>query len=191
MIDSAWIFPYNTRAMSASKLVKPHVRYKDSYIEALKEFQTEGRYAFLDIEKTTADFETFVDDLNDGRRHLHKPYVDWVEPVAETILWMVKDDLYIGTLNIRHRLNWHLEKWGGHINFMIRPTMRRKGFGKKILQKSLPCLNYLGIDKALITVAPENIGAQHIVEFCGGVHQDDLQETDQFPARKRYWMDCA
>ena len=176
--------------MSASKLVKPAVEYKDSFLEALKEFQEEGRYTFLNVDEISENFEEFVADLNHGKRHLHKPYADWVEPVPETILWMVKGDHYIGSLNIRHRLNWHLEKWGGHINFMIRPSMRGKGFGRKILQKGIPCASYLGIERALITVPPKANAAKHIIELCGGEFQDETPETDQFPARLRYWVSC-
>jgi predicted acetyltransferase len=177
--------------MSASKLVKPNVECKQSFLEALDEFQAEGRYLFLDRAKTEYDFETFIDEIKTGKRHLHKPYADWVEPVPETILWLVKEDQYIGTLNIRHRLNWHLEKWGGHVNFLIRPSMRRKGFGKKILQRGMPFISYLGIDKALITLAPENKSAIKIVEFCGAVLQDQTAQTEKFPARLRYWLDCS
>lgn len=176
--------------MSASKLVKPGIEYKDSYLEALDEFHAEGRYQFLDRAEIEKDFQSFVDDLNEGRRHLHKPYADWVEPVPETILWMVKGDQYIGTFNIRHRLNWHLEKWGGHINFVVRPSMRDKGFGKKILQKGMPYICYLGIDRALVTVSPKNKSAIQIIEFCGGKMEDETTETDKFPARRRYWLDC-
>ena len=177
--------------MSASKLVKPSIEYKQSFLEALDEFHAEGRYQFLDRAKLDTDFETFILDINEGRRHLHKPYQDWVEPVPETILWLVKEDKYIGTFNIRHRLNWHLEKWGGHVSFVIRPSMRGKGFGKKILQKGMPFVCYFGIDRALITVEPENIGAVKAIEFCGGQFQDETPETQQFPARKRYWLDCS
>ena len=177
--------------MSASKLVKPNVEYRDSYLEALDEFHAEGRYQFLDRKEVEKDFGKFVDDLNEGRRHLHKPYADWVEPVPETILWLVKEDRYIGTFNIRHRLNWHLEKWGGHINFIIRPSMRGKGFGKKILQKGMPYICYLGIDRALVTVGLKNASAIKIIEFCGGQMEDETTETDKFPARRRYWLDCS
>jgi predicted acetyltransferase len=177
--------------MSASKLIKPSVDCKHSFLEALDEFHGEGRYLFVDRAKIEPKFESFIDEIRTGKRHLHKPYADWVEPVPETILWLVKDDQYIGTLNIRHRLNWHLEKWGGHVNFIIRPSMRRKGFGKKILQKGMPFVAYLGIDKALITLAPENKSAIKIVEFCGGVLQDETPATDKFPARLRYWLDCS
>jgi predicted acetyltransferase len=121
---------------------------------------------------------------------LHKPYEAWVEPVPETILWYVKDDHYIGNLNIRHRLNWHLEKWGGHINFVVRPSMRGKGFGKKLLQKGLPCACYLGIDRALITVPVGHNATEHMVKLCGGTFEDETPETSQFPARRRYWIGC-
>lgn len=176
--------------MSASKLVKPSIEYKDSFLDAIDEYQAEGRYQFLEKDKVSESFDKFVADLNEGRRHLHKPYVDWVEPVPETILWFVKEDRYIGTFNIRHRLNWHLEKWGGHINFIIRPSMRGKGFGKKILQKGIPYICHFGIDRALVTVSPKNKAGQKIVEFCGGVYEDETPETDKFPARKRYWLKC-
>jgi predicted acetyltransferase len=177
--------------MSASKLVKPSVEYKDSFLEAMREFQAEGRYAFLDLDDIEKNFENFVKDITTGKRHLHKPYEDWVEPVPETILWLVKGDKDIGTLNIRHRLNWHLEKWGGHMNFLIRPSMRSKGFGRKILQKGMPIASYLGIEKALITVSPENGSAARVLEFCGAQMQDITPETGQFPSRKRYWLDCS
>lgn len=176
--------------MSASKLVKPAVEYKDSFLEALDEFHAEGRYQFLDHDELEDTFDTFIDDINNNRRHLHKPYADWAEPVPETILWLVKDEKYIGTFNIRHRLNWHLEKWGGHINFVIRPSMRGKGFGKKILQKGIPYICYFGIDRALVTVDPKNASGIRIVEFCGGEFDDESPATDKFPARKRYWLDC-
>jgi len=176
--------------MSASKLVKPSIDYKDSYIEALREFQEEGRFTFLHIKDIENNFETFITDLNDGTRHLHKPYENWVEPVPETILWFIKEDNYIGSVNIRHRLNWHLEKWGGHLNFMIRPSWRGKGYGKKILQKAIPCVCYLGIDRALIMADPEDLAAQKIIEFAGAEFQDETPKTDQFPPRKRYWISC-
>ena len=177
--------------MSASKLVKPDVRYKDSYLNAIQEWHEEGRYKFLSVDTLSHSFDQFVEDLNTGKRHLHKPYPDWVEPVSETVLWLIREDKFIGTINIRHRLNWHLEKWGGHVNFIIRPTMRNKGFGKKILRKGIPFICHIGIEKALITVAPDNDAAIKIVEFCGAVFQDETPETNQFPARRRYWLECS
>ncbi|MCC6597947.1 MAG: GNAT family N-acetyltransferase [Alphaproteobacteria bacterium] len=177
--------------MSASKLVKPNAAYKQSYLEALDEFHAEGRYKSLSRSEIEKNFDKYVEELNTGKRYLRRPFVDWVEPVPETVLWLVKKDEYIGSITIRHRLNWHLEKWGGHVNFTIRPSMRKKGFGKKILQKGMPYICYLGIDRALVLVDPLNIAGQRVVEFCGGEFQDETQKTDRFPARKRYWLQCG
>ncbi len=177
--------------MTAAKLERPAIEHKKSYLEALKEFQGEGRYKFLDIHDLDVNFDEFINKLNNGKRNLHKPYADWVETVPETVLWLTKDDEFIGTLNIRHRLNWHLEKWGGHLNFIIRPSMRGKGYGKKLLQKAIPYISYLGIDKALITIDPKDTAANGIVQFCGGVLEDTLPATDKFPERNRYWLDCT
>jgi predicted acetyltransferase len=177
--------------MSASKLVRPDVDYKDSFLEALTEYHAEGRCLYKTHTMLNADFDGFVKALKAERGHPHQPYQDWVEPVPETVAWLVKDDTYLGTVSIRHRLNWHLEKWGGHIHFIIRPSMRGKSFGKKILLKAIPIANYLGIEKALLTVAPDNLPAIRIIESCGGKFDDDLPETEQFPARKTYWLDCT
>ena len=140
--------------MSASKLVRPSVEYKDSFLSALQEYHQEGCYEFFDYQELKNDFDSFVTDLKSERGKPHRHYQEWVEPVPETVAWLVKDMNYIGTVDIRHRLNWHLEKWGGHIHFVIRPSMRGKGFGKRILLKAIPIANYLGIEKALITVRP-------------------------------------
>lgn len=177
--------------MSAAKLEKPASEHKASFLEALKEFHEEGRYTYLDINELNLHFDDFLLKLNNGKRQLDKPYPDWVEPVPETVLWLTKDHKFIGTLNIRHRLNWHLEKWGGHVHFSIRPSMRGKGYGKKLLQKAVPYISFLGIDHALITIDPKDIGGNKIVKFCGAELEDTLPTTDKFPARNRYWLDCT
>lgn len=177
--------------MSASKLVRPDPEYKDSFLQALTEYQAEERFSYLSPALLRTDFGKFIAGLRADRGVPHKPYQDWVEPVPETVLWMVRDGEYIGSADIRHRLNWHLEKWGGHIHFIIRPSQRRKGYGKKILQKSIPLANYLGIDRALLTVAPDNVAAIRVVDFCGAVLEDETGETGNFPARRRYWLDCT
>ncbi len=177
--------------MSASKLVRPAEQYKESYLEALAEYHAEGRYLYQDIGLLNADFDTFLKAMRTEKGYPHQPYQDWVEPVPETIVWLVKDNKYIGTVDIRHRLNWHLEKWGGHVHFNIRPSMRGKGFGSKILIKAMPIVNYIGIDKALITVAPDDAAAIRIIESCGGKFENELPATEKFPAMRRYWLDCT
>lgn len=177
--------------MTASKLVRPATDYQESFLEALREYHQEGNYLFYDTAILRGNFKNFVKELRAEKGFPHQPYQEWVDPVPETVTWLIKDHEYIGTCEIRHRLNWHLERWGGHIHFIIRPSMRGMGFGKKILLKAMPIANYLGIEQALLTVDPDNEWAIRIIESCGGQFADELPETDQFPARRRYWLDCT
>lgn len=176
--------------MAASKLIRPLADFKDSYLEALKEYHAEGLFPSQKHAELHDHFDHFVDRLRNERDHPQHEFPDWVEPVPETVLWMVKDGTYIGSLNIRHRLNWHLERWGGHVGLIIRPSMRRKGFGTKLLQRGIPYINYLGVDNALLTIAPDNDIAIKVAERCGAVFEDEMQETEQFPAMHRYWLNC-
>ena len=177
--------------MSASKLTRPAAEHRDSFLKALSELQAEGRYAFLDANEVAADFDGFLGRINSGERLLRGPQEDWVEPVPETVLWMVKGDTFIGNLNIRHRLNWHLERWGGHMHFVVRPSWRGKGFGRKLLRRALPVAAHLGIERALLTVALDNTVGAHVVQACGGVLEDETEASERFPARRRYWIETG
>lgn len=174
--------------MSAPKLIRPSAEYKESFLEALKEFHEEGRYKFLDPEHLEKNFDKFVEALGKETGHPHQKYQEWVEPVPETVLWLVKEKDYIGTVDIRHRLNWHLEKWGGHLQITIRPSHRQKGVGQRAFKMAMPFANHLGIDKALITISPDNKTAIDAVEKYGAEFQDETKETEMFPARRRYWV---
>ncbi len=177
--------------MSASKLVRPSAEYKESFLEALQEYHREGVRLCHEIPNLKANFDDFIKALRAEKGCPHQTFQEWVEPVPETVTWLVKDGEYLGTCDIRHRLNWHLEKWGGHIHFMIRPSKRGRGFGKKILMKAMPIANYLGIEKALLTIDPDNAAAIRIAEATGAKFDDELPETGEFPARRRYWLDCT
>lgn len=176
--------------MSAAKLALPNPEYKDSHIEAVREFHAENRYMHLDTLALSSDFEAYVMRLCDPELQ-KEPLPEWAEYVPETVLWLVREDTYIGTLSIRHRLNWHLEKYGGHIGFVIRPGWRGKGFGKKILRLGLPAAQHLGLDRVLLTCASDNLAARRIIEKNGGVYQDDVPGTAQHPPRLRFWIDIG
>ena len=175
--------------MTASKLIKPSVDYKDSYLEALALYHQEGRYKNLSISELKEDFEDFTEERCKRRSGAYRDYPDWVELVPDSVLWLVKNDEYIGSLKVRHRLNWHLEKWGGHLSFIIRPDKRQMGYGQKLFRKSKQVFDALDINKALITLAPDNHIAKHLIEKGGAVFSDELSGTDKFPPRLRYWWD--
>jgi|MDSW01.2.fsa_nt_gb predicted acetyltransferase len=176
--------------MTASKLIKPSIDYKESYLEALAEYQAEGIDKHLNLKTLRHEFDKFIDDRLHSRSHSFDSFPDWVEIVPETELWLVKNEEYIGTVEIRHRLNWHLEKWGGHISFIIRPSKRGIGYGRKLLNKAIPYAEALGIENALLTIKPDNDIAISIIEKCGGVFEGEHAGTERFPPHKSYWLNC-
>ncbi len=90
-------------------LVTPSVAYRESYLEALREFQAEGRNTHLDAERIASDFAAFVQDLLDES----EPTKLMPGRVPASTYRQVEGDTFIGRFSIRHELNDHLRKIGG------------------------------------------------------------------------------
>ncbi|MFC1622953.1 GNAT family N-acetyltransferase [Patescibacteria group bacterium] len=162
------------------KLVKPTKKYTESWKEAMQEFRKENpespRYASLDIEEYIQNME----DYSQGK-NLPNGFV------ASTMYWLIDDEKFVGYVEIHHELNDKLTKEGGHVGYAIRPTERRKGYGKKILELTLPKAQQLGIKKVLITCDDVNVASWKIIEKNGGVLQDKIEVDGKLV--RRYWID--
>lgn len=168
-----------------SQLVRPSIDYKESYLEALKEFQSEGRNLDYDIQKLADDFEGFVNKLlglAEGK-DLPEGFV------PESKFWLVDKGEFIGTASIRHSLNENLLKIGGHIGYEIRPSKRHLGYGTEILKQALSEAKRLGIKNALITCDETNIGSRKIIESNGGVLEDIVFYDENMPKKMRFWIE--
>lgn len=105
---------------------------------------------------------------------------------ASTFL-LIKDDILIGIINIRHELNEYLLNFGGHIGYSIHPDFRRKGFGKIILNKAIEySFKDLMNNKLLITCNSSNIASEKTILSCGGILDNIIEETDRMT--KRFWI---
>ena len=164
------------------ELVRPSVKYKDSYIEAERELVE--RKDDVSIDELESDFTSFVTRLHERSfgKHLKPGYV------PESMFWLVEDDRYIGQARIRHKLNDNLLNIGGHIGYYIRPSMRNKGYGTKILKLALPQAKELGIDRALLTCDETNIGSRKIIEKNGGVLENKVPNPEGGPDKLRFWV---
>lgn len=170
------------------ELVAPSVTYKDSFIAALKEYQSDQaedrRYDDLNAEHLIKHFAEYVESVLAQSRgeDLPEGYV------PATVYWLVDDGEFIGKVSIRHSLNEHLLREGGHIGYDIRPTKRRMGYGKKILELALPKAKAIGIPKALVTCNETNIGSKKIIEANGGVLENAIELSPDKPKKLRYWV---
>ena len=164
-------------------LAHPSEQYKDSFIQAVHEFQQEGRYEAYDVDVLSDNFVSFVKTL------LDKAVSPRPDRVPETVYWLVEEDEFLGRVSIRHELTGFLPDYGGHIGYEIRPTERRRGYGTLSLKLVLPKARELGLNRVLLTCDDTNIGSIKIIEANGGVHQDTRQLDYRPVPIRRYWID--
>jgi predicted acetyltransferase len=171
--------------MKEIKLVRPLVDFKDSFLEALVEFQREGLPWVMDLEVDSLrrDFKSFVHaELN--KRTL------WTKdtPVDETELWAILNDVYVGRISIRHKLNADLHIMGGHIGYDTRPSYRGRGIASSMLNLAIPIAKQLGIERALLTCNESNVPSIKIIEKNGGVLKETKSQFEGGPLKRYYWI---
>jgi predicted acetyltransferase len=171
------------------QLVLPSLQYKESFLEAVKEYQKDKSnervdILFLNTSLLQIDFQSYIAKLEDRShgKNLPKGYV------ADTTYWLVDTNELIGRVSIRHELTENLLREGGHIGYDIRPAKRKNGYGKKALELALPKVKALGITKALITCDETNIGSKKIIEANGGILENRVAMGNGKPQKLRYWI---
>ncbi|GAC1390750.1 MAG: GNAT family N-acetyltransferase [Ktedonobacteraceae bacterium] len=165
-------------------LTDPSERYQESYLEALREFQAEGRHLELSLTEVAASFGDFVQRL----REQADPTKFKPGRVPNWVFWLIDGDDYIGRLILRTGLNEHLLQMGGNIGYEIRPSRRRQGYGKIILTYGLDRAKDFGLKRVLLTCDEDNLGSRRIIESHGGM-LENIIEVEQWPAKVcRYWI---
>lgn len=165
------------------QLIKPTKKYEQSWHEAVTEFQKEGQKGFWNWEKEPTDLDDYIKMTRDNEKGKNLPE-GWV---PSSSYWLIDNDQFIGHTNIRHRLNDHLKKIGGHIGYYIRPSCRKKGYGTKILELALIKAQQLGLKKVLITCDESNIASQKVIEKNKGKFQDKVPNGPE--PKLRYWIE--
>jgi predicted acetyltransferase len=107
--------------------------------------------------------------------------------VPATFLVADVDGQLVGRTSIRHELNDHLRREGGHIGYGVLAEHRRRGYATEILRQSLVIARSLGVDRVLVTCDDDNVGSSTIIERCGGVLHSIVDDIDGRPTR-RYWI---
>lgn len=162
-------------------LTAPDVQYHASYMRAVYEFLAEGRPPMWHLNKLQHHFDEYVAML---LASANDPLPD---RVPETHLWLIDTEEYIGRCSVRHHLNDSLLRYGGHIGYEIRPSKRRMGYGVRQCQLAIDVCHRMGIRDILITCDDDNVGSYKIIEACGGVLQDRI-DNGRHALTRRYWV---
>lgn len=169
--------------MSAPFLAQPDILYRDSFLAGLQEFHAEGMHLEWNDEALAGHFENFVQSLR-NRDRIYTP-----EQVPDSTYWLIVGGEFAGRVSVRHTLNDNLKRFGGHIGYEIRPSFRRRGYGRLIGQLGIEKARGLGLQRVLITCDDDNIASAKIIESLGGVLQDKIQNEGRPALTRRYWVD--
>lgn len=169
------------------RLVSASVNLQTQYIEMAEEFvRQDGSARYQErLEEALADFGGFV-------RRLHE--ADFGMNLAEgrvpaTTYWLMKGKRLIGTATLRHRLTEHLLLVGGQIGYDIRPSERRRGYGRRQLELVLEKARQRFLSRVLVTCDVGNVGSERIIESSGGVEEGRGFEARTGREVRRYWID--
>jgi predicted acetyltransferase len=183
----AWREQRGTIGEMSAALVAPDVQFESSYREAMAEFAAEGRLEELGSLPKHENFAGFVQELMDWSQGSDLP-TGWV---PQSSFWLVDGAWFIGKVEVRHRLTDALRLRGGHVGYAIRPTARRRGYGRAALSLVLrPCRD-LGLSKILVTCDITNDASRRIIESNGGTLEDVVHVPGRPVGTMRYWIDVA
>lgn len=170
------------------KMINPSIETKEIVLDFKNEmleyndFALNG-YGMLDQAKTYTEWLELIELFTDPQKVINTKFVIGSQ-------WMLVDtstNRVLGMANLRHELNDHLLQFGGHIGYSIRPTERRKGYGKLQLKLALDVLKEHGVERVLVTCDDSNKGSYKTIEACGGVLDNKIEKDDMLV--RRYWID--
>ncbi|WP_087090582.1 GNAT family N-acetyltransferase [Acinetobacter pittii] len=144
-------------------LVKPHLRFKESYNNYINELADEDRHP-LTTEFDHTNFESFLNKLRDYEKgesleEGHVPNITY---------WLVEGNEIIGASNLRLKLNEQIEYCGGHIGLGIRPSKRGQNFGSKLLEFTIQEAWKLGLTELHIHCYKTNLASAKIIQANNG-----------------------
>lgn len=170
--------------------IDPHPDYAASYVEAIEDGLDLHPMSVEEIRLIKNNFHQWLHDIHDLSRPVILPNGEQVMRVSETLRWLVDGDNYfIGRVGIRHHLNHKLRQLGGHIGYSVRPSERRKGYGRILLREGMRVLSSLDVSQVLLTCNDDNTGSIKIIEGAGGILEKKARIAGNEKVTRYYWID--
>jgi predicted acetyltransferase len=165
-------------------------------IEPTIQFESELRAMISDYLKAGEYYEDYVGALDNVAAYIHRLQAysqgQGLPPgyVPATTYWLVADNhLLVAESHLRHRLNASLATIGGHIGYRVRPSMRRRGYGTRLLALTLAKAAAIGLDRVLVTCDSDNLGSARIIEANGGVLTRRFPYGTAGKVKLHYWIE--
>ena len=174
-----------------TRLVPPSARWRDSFVAALEEgFRRGSRPAMRprEVAKVRRAFDRHLAERTRQTGEIILPGGRRVEGVPVSLLWLVADDVFIGEMSFRHRLNDYLRLSGGHVGYGVRPSLMGRGFGTRLLALGKEEARAKGLTHLLVTCHDDNPASARVIEANGGVLEDVVDDIFGGGPLRRYWI---
>jgi predicted acetyltransferase len=178
--------------LERARLVPPAPCHAPSYLEALREGFRRGEQDTVTerrVRQIEADFAGYLAVITNQTGNIRLPTGEIVPKVPFSLHWLTDGDVFIGEASLRHQLNAHLMREGGHIGYGIRPSYRGRGYGRRILALALEECRRVDIERALVTCLDSNTASARIIEANGGVLENVIVDPGRRGRVRRYWID--
>lgn len=144
-------------------LVTPSLKYEESFYRYVKELADEDPYPYpLTFDYSDfAHYVTLLQHYSEG-----KALPDSLVP--NTTFWLIENNEMVACSHLRHVLNDSLRFAGGHIGVGVRPSMRGKGYGRKILDLTLVKAYKMDISEVHVHCYESNLASRAMIESVGG-----------------------
>lgn len=160
---------------------------KEQLCDLIKEINKyDGNFEGADNISKITDYNAFLKNLEIWKNQERiKPNYS-----PQTTFGVFNGKKLIGIFTLRHTLKGALIHHGGNIGYLVRPSERKKGYGKMLLKLSLEKAKELGLEKILATCRDDNIGSIKVIESNGGIYENDYCDKALGKIFKRYWIKC-
>lgn len=161
------------------------MRFRDSYLSYVGEFKEnhEDLVPFC-IGFDNEPFTVFLEKVRNLSNGIGIP--DGF--VAHSTYWLVDNEQVVAISNLRHQLTESLRREGGHIGYSVRPSMRKRGYGRIALAKSLEIAANMDIRNVLITCDSTNLGSIKVILANGGILDSKEYLPEKDAVINRYWI---
>ena len=168
-------------------LIEPTKDYKEKVFEYKNEFLTNGDS--MDGSNNLRNTKT-VDDWFELLKNCssEETVPDGFVPSTTYLAIRTSDKKLVGMIDIRHRLNDYLMKFGGHIGYSVRKSERRQGYATEMLRLALLKCKEFDISNALVTCDSDNIASAKAIIANGGLFENEVLDESDGVKVHRYWI---
>ena len=167
-----------------------------------KEFNEQDKEQLLDMINEINEYDANFEGLDDiGRMEDYNVFLKKLEKwkhqeqinfnySPQTTFGVFDNEKLVGGFVLRHTLKGVLINHGGNIGYLVRPSERKKGYGKILLKLALEKARDIGLEKVLVTCRNDNIGSKKVIESNGGIYENDYCDESLGKTYRRYWIEC-